>query len=579
VVEQVYRGPDRRRRPSASRQQVPTWVVAATLAGAAGGAALLALLAGAVAPDGLRPLADTLSIVATALFFGAGVLRYARWQVTGEAYVAANSAALVVFAVVTFPMTMAARSIAAPGALGSLARLVAAVTVAAILIPALGGVPVDSRLRPRRLAGVGVVVAVVAFVVLTTVLETVDVNLVTSTVASTRLDLAAAAIWLGLAGVCLRAGARRRSLSATWSGAAIALLGVAGAVRWLTGDGGAWSSLVAVAVLTLLAAVVSVTNAGADARAALSGEGNQLLQTSGALADAERLLSGIEARREELVHDARSMISALQAASTTLDRHAGHLDEADSHRLRAAMAVELGRLGRLIEDSTAVPVIPFGVRDVVGPVVATLREQGLEVEWEPDDVRALGRPDDLAQALRNLLVNAAVHAPGSPVALRVRSADGMVNLLVEDRGPGIPAELADRVFDRGVRAGPGRGSGLGLHVARRLMRVQGGDLQVAGRPGGGTSFVISLPGGSELAGEPVEQLLQVGQPGEPGYDLDAVDVNASGRVRLTGELDHDASAGRGLGVLVDDGQVDQDAWLLLTGEVDEREAATGQGDC
>jgi signal transduction histidine kinase len=579
VVEQVYRGPDRRRRPSASRQQVPTWVVAATLAGAVGGAALLALLAGAVAPDGLRPLADTLSIVATALFFGAGVLRYARWQVTGEAYVAANSAALVVFAVVTFPMTMAARSVAAPGALGSLARLVAAVTVALILVPALGDVPVDSRLRPRRLAGVGVVVAVVAFVVLTTVLETVDVDLVTSTVASTRLDLAAAAIWLGLAGVCLRAGARRRSLSATWSGASIALLGVAGAVRWLTGDGGAWSSLVAVAVLTLLAAVISVTNAGADARAAFSGEGNELLQTSGALADAERLLSSIEARREELVHDARSMISALQAASITLDRHTRHLDETDSHRLRAAMAVELGRLGRLIEDSAAVPVVAFDVTDAVRPVVTTMRVQGLKVEWEPAEAIALGRPDDVAQVLRNLLVNATVHAPGSPVAVRVRSADGAVKLLVEDRGPGIPAELSDRLFDRGVGAGPGRGSGLGLHVSRRLMRAQGGDLQVAGRPGGGTSFVVSLPGGSELTGEPVEQLLQVGQPREPGNDLDAVDVNASGRVRLTGELDHDASAGRGLGVLVDDGQVDQDAWLLLTGEVDERVAVTGQGDC
>ena len=488
MAEQVYRGPDRRRRPSASRQQVPTWTVAVTLAGAVGGAALLALLARAVAPDGLRPLADTLSIVATALFFGAGVLRYARWQVTGEAHVAANSAALVVFAVVTFPMAMAARSVAAPGALGSLARLVAAVTVAAILIPALGGLPVDSRLRPRRLAKVGVVVAVVAFVVLATVVDTVDVDLVTSPVASARLDVAAAAIWLGLAALYLRAGVRRRSLSATWSGAAIALLGVAGAVRWLAGDGGAWSSLVAVAVLTLLAAVVSVANAGADARAALSGEGNQLLQTSGALADAERLLAGIEARREDLVHDARSMISALQAASITLDRHAGHLDEADSHRLRAAMAVELGRLGRLIEDSTAVPVVAFAVPDVVGPVVTTMREQGLKVEWEPADVSALGRPDDVAQVLRNLLVNAAVHAPGSPVAVRTWPENGSVLLVVEDRGPGIPAGLGDQVFDRGVSAGPGRGSGLGLHVARRLMRAQGGDLQVVGRPGGGTSL-------------------------------------------------------------------------------------------
>jgi signal transduction histidine kinase len=520
MAELVYRGPDRRRHPSTARQRLPRWTLAATLAGALGGAALLALLARGAVPGDLRPLADAFRILATALFFGAGVLRYARWRVTGEAYVAANSAALVVFAVVAFPTSMAVRSVAATGTLGALARLVAAVTVAALLIPALSGVMVNSRLHPRRLAGAGVTVAIGVFLVLATAVDILDAELATSPVALAGLDVGAAAIWLGVAGLCLRAGVRRTSPSAAWSSAAIALLGVAGLVRGLAGDRGAGSSLVAVAALTLLAAVVAIINAGADARDALSGEGNQLLETSGALADAERLLANVEARREELVHDARSMISALDAASTTLARHADRLDEASSHRLRVAMSIELERLGRLIEESAAGPIEAFAVADVLGPVVATKRELGLDVEYQPEDIWALGRPDDVAQALRNLLVNASAHAPGSPVTVRAQSENGTVLLAVEDRGPGIPAGLRDHVFDRGVGAGPGRGSGLGLHVARRLMRAQGGDVTVAGRPGGGASFVVSLPaalaegvepGGSALTGEPVEGT----RPGRP----------------------------------------------------------------
>ena len=587
LAGQAYRGPDRRRRPSPLRQRLPGWAVAAALAGAFAGAALLALLPRGVALVGPRPLADTLRIVATALFFGAGVLRYVRWRVTGEAYMAASSAALVVFAVVAFPLTMAARSVAAPGALGSLARLVSAVTVAAILVPALGGVQVDSRLRPRRLVSAGVVLAVGVFLVLATSLDSLDAALVASPVASARLDFCAAAVWLGVSALCLRVGVRHRSPSAAWSSAAIALLGVAAVARGLTDADGVGPSVVVVAALTLLASAVAVANAGADATNALSGEGNELLETSVALVDAEVQLANVEGRRQELVHDARSMISALDAASTTLDRHADDLDEASSHQLHAAMAVELERLGRLIEGSEAGTCEAFAVPDVLGSVVATTRELGLDIEYQREDVRAFGRPDDVAQVLRNLLVNAAVHAPCSPVAIRAHEEDGTVLLAVEDRGPGIPVGLRDQVFDRGVSAGPGRGSGLGLHVARRLMRAQGGDVHVVGRSGGGTCVVVTLPaalmegtepGGSEPTGEPVQKLVQVGQSGEPGRHLDAVDIHARPRARPVGQLDHDVSAGRGATVVVDDGQVDNDGRLLLARPFDQRVPTAGQGD-
>jgi two-component system sensor histidine kinase TctE len=100
------------------------------------------------------------------------------------------------------------------------------------------------------------------------------------------------------------------------------------------------------------------------------------------------------------------------------------------------------------------------------------------------------------QVLRNLLDNARLYAPGSPVDIRAEQRDEWVVLLVEDQGPGVPLPVRKAVFERG-RRGPAaegtQGSGLGLYVASRLMHEQGGDLWVTDRTGGGASFVMSLP--------------------------------------------------------------------------------------
>ena len=95
-----------------------------------------------------------------------------------------------------------------------------------------------------------------------------------------------------------------------------------------------------------------------------------------------------------------------------------------------------------------------------------------------------GRPGDVATVLQNLLVNAAAHAPASPVTVTVADADGagadgMVEVRVSDRGPGLTPEEATHVFDRGARGAHSGGSGLGLYVARSLMRRSGGDVGCA----------------------------------------------------------------------------------------------------
>ncbi|HUO86286.1 MAG TPA: ATP-binding protein [Thermoanaerobaculia bacterium] len=128
-----------------------------------------------------------------------------------------------------------------------------------------------------------------------------------------------------------------------------------------------------------------------------------------------------------------------------------------------------------------------------------------------------GDPQLLERALRNLLHNAveahAAHARAGdakegerpapsgatgtgaddpPVRAGLRDADGGLEILVEDRGAGVPAELVDRLFDPFVTARPG-GTGLGLALAHRIIGLHGGSVRLEDREGGGTRAVVWLP--------------------------------------------------------------------------------------
>jgi len=103
--------------------------------------------------------------------------------------------------------------------------------------------------------------------------------------------------------------------------------------------------------------------------------------------------------------------------------------------------------------------------------------------------------------LRNLLRNAVEHTRvGGTIELGARgSADGRVQIWVDDDGPGIAAEERDRVFDRFHRADAARarssgGTGLGLAIVRAIVDAQGGRVWATDSPLGGARVVIDLPG-------------------------------------------------------------------------------------
>ena len=105
-------------------------------------------------------------------------------------------------------------------------------------------------------------------------------------------------------------------------------------------------------------------------------------------------------------------------------------------------------------------------------------------------------PVRLEQILLNLLSNAIRHSPeGRAVDLRTEELPGHVTFCVIDRGPGIPVELRERIFEPFERFDPhsGLGTGLGLPVSQRLAEALGGTLIVEETPGGGATFILKLP--------------------------------------------------------------------------------------
>lgn len=101
-------------------------------------------------------------------------------------------------------------------------------------------------------------------------------------------------------------------------------------------------------------------------------------------------------------------------------------------------------------------------------------------------------PDRLTQALRNLLANARrVVGPGGTVSLDLRLEGEQLLFTVRDSGPGLPAELGERIFDPFV-SGSGS-SGLGLSVSRQIAERHGGTLTGGNHVGGGAEFRLSIP--------------------------------------------------------------------------------------
>ena len=103
---------------------------------------------------------------------------------------------------------------------------------------------------------------------------------------------------------------------------------------------------------------------------------------------------------------------------------------------------------------------------------------------------------ELNQIFVNLIDNG-IRAPAKNLWLSVKEQGDRVEITVADDGPGVPAEIAPRLFDAFFTTRPpGEGTGLGLYLSKQSLARWGGDLRFSPRPGGGTSFTVVLPRGT-----------------------------------------------------------------------------------
>ena len=145
-----------------------------------------------------------------------------------------------------------------------------------------------------------------------------------------------------------------------------------------------------------------------------------------------------------------------------------------------------------------------GLRDSVALLAHKARDKsvGIDVDVENGLPRVWAIGSDLNQVWTNLVDNAldAVPESGQVTVTATRELDRIV-VRVIDNGPGIPAEISERIFDPFFTTKPvGQGTGLGLEIARRLVRRNGGDITVKSRPGR-TEFCVAVPAAAEGAAE------------------------------------------------------------------------------
>jgi two-component system sensor histidine kinase KdpD len=222
---------------------------------------------------------------------------------------------------------------------------------------------------------------------------------------------------------------------------------------------------------------------------------------------------------DALTHNLRTPLTAIKAAVTALiavrDRSA-ELSSENRRELLQVIDEESDRLNRFVEGlsttdraQAAQPIHLRAVRleDVVRAALVRAetitRDHEIAVALDSALPEVSVEPASIVEVIYILLDNASKYAPvGTPITVRAGlTGEHHVQVTVSDHGPGIPAELRERVFERFFRV-PAReshdrrrrGIGLGLPIARRLVEAQAGRIWIDNPPsGGGTSVAMALP--------------------------------------------------------------------------------------
>jgi two-component system sensor histidine kinase KdpD len=207
-------------------------------------------------------------------------------------------------------------------------------------------------------------------------------------------------------------------------------------------------------------------------------------------------------------HDLRTPISAIKASVTSLlqddiewtpEARREFLDtiKEETDRLNALVG-NLLDMGRIQAGALEIRAAPVGLEEVIP---AALRSVGagndsIDVDVAESLPRVLADAGLLERALANLIHNAVRYSPpNTPARVAAGAVDGVVDVRIVDRGPGVAVEDRPRLFmpfQRLGDSGQSEGVGLGLAVAKGFVEAMGGEIELEDTPGGGLTVVVRL---------------------------------------------------------------------------------------
>jgi signal transduction histidine kinase len=211
-------------------------------------------------------------------------------------------------------------------------------------------------------------------------------------------------------------------------------------------------------------------------------------------------------RLDRFIRDRTAMLAAvghdLRTPITSLRLRAEFIEDAE---VRAKVLETVAEMQAMAEaalafargDAEGEASRPTDVAALVESIVEDAAESGRDVTMtEAAPVTLACRPFALRRAIGNIIDNAAFY--GSRARVGVESGANDVRIVIDDDGPGIPEADRERVFDPFVRLEGSRsretgGVGLGLSIARSIVRAHGGDVHLENRQEGGLKAVVSLP--------------------------------------------------------------------------------------
>lgn len=239
-------------------------------------------------------------------------------------------------------------------------------------------------------------------------------------------------------------------------------------------------------------------------------------------------------------HELRTPLSVVLGAAETLHQQRGRLSPDVAELLTTRLHAQAARLDGLLSNLLDVDRLGRGLLEpnwshtdlgaLIQTCVHTLGIETHEVQVHAESIRTAVDPAACERIVENLVFNAAKYTPpGSTITVRVREQEPHAFITVEDEGSGIADPDKVRVFQPFVRLDPNHhspGTGIGLSLVERLVRMQGGHVEVQDAAGGGARFSVRLP-----LRRPAPQPELGPLPGEPRATVGAPRGPRSGVVR------------------------------------------------